>query len=129
MKAVSAKTRRKRMRKLASKIVKHEDKLDMRTWFEAGDLDMNEETLLEKILEKRRPICGTAACAAGWAVFMFGSKKQIRECVTNDGDWSDTARDLLGMTEAEAGLFQYTSHTAAEVAQDLRSMAGQITEV
>jgi hypothetical protein len=83
--SITKKTRRKRLRKLADKITKHQDKLDMESWFDDGS-DLRYSEVIEKIIAKRRPICGTSACAAGWAVFMFGTEKQIKDCLKRDGD-------------------------------------------
>jgi hypothetical protein len=113
-----------RMRQLASKIVKHEDKFDMYGWFDIDqDVTMTIKEVIDKILEKRRPICGTSGCAAGWAVLMFGTKKQIRGCIEDDGDWAEVAQELLGMTNAETDLFGQTESTAREIASDLLQMA------
>jgi ArsR family metal-binding transcriptional regulator len=119
---VSASTRSKRMHKLAKKIERHEDKFDMGSWFNDYS-KLSEAEVIKKIIEKRRPICGTTGCAAGWAVFMFGTKKQIRHCIENDGDWGSVAQDLLGMTGAEACLFGRSHAEVEAVAHDLRDMA------
>jgi hypothetical protein len=119
---VSTKTRKKRLRTLAKKIEKHEDKFDMGSWFNDYS-KLPDDEVVKKIIEKRRPICGTTGCAAGWAVFMFGTKKQIRHCIENDGDWGSVAQDLLGMTGAEACLFGRSHAEVEAVAHDLRDMA------
>jgi hypothetical protein len=114
--------KRKRLRKLAKQIVKHEDKFDMHTYFD-DHTDLNLEVLIEKVIEKRRPICGTSGCAAGWGVILFGTKKQIKECMNEDAKWDQTAREVLGMSPQEASIFSRTSSRAEDIAETLRKMA------
>jgi hypothetical protein len=122
--SISKKTRRKRMRKLADRITKHDDHFDMHGWFDIDqDVTLTAKEVIEKVIEKRRPICGTSACAAGWAVIMFGTREQIKRCMKNDSKWADTAQKLLGMTEDEVDLFGHTGADARDVADDLRQMA------
>jgi hypothetical protein len=122
--SISKKTRRKRLRKLASKIVKHEDKFDMHDWFSIDmDADLSAKEAIAKVIEKRRPICGTSGCAAGWAVIMFGTREQIKRCMKSSDRWADVAQELLGMDDDEANLFGRTSYDAHEVADELRQMA------
>jgi hypothetical protein len=124
MKPVTLKVRRKRLRKLADKIEKHENKFDMTGWLDTNrDFDLTDEELVEELIKKGRPICNTTACAAGWAVIMFGSPKQIRKCVLEEGSWSDTAQKLLGMTDQETNLFGMVHAGVHSVATNLREMA------
>jgi hypothetical protein len=110
-------TRRKRLLKLADQIVKHEKQFDMGIWFQMDGSDLPERETIEKIIEKRRPICGTSGCAAGWAV------KQIKACIKEEADWSEEAQLLLGMTSNEADIFHQVSDVAQGIAEDLREMA------
>jgi hypothetical protein len=116
-------TRRKRLRKLADQIVKHEKQFSMGTWFQMDGSDLPERETVKKIIEKRRPICGTSGCAAGWAVILFGTKKQIKACIKEEADWSEEAQKLLGMTSDEANIFHQVNDVAQGIAEDLREMA------
>jgi hypothetical protein len=120
--AMNRSTKQKRLRKLAKKIEKHEELFDMGTYFE-DRTDLSPEKVIEKIIEKRRPICGTSGCAAGWAVILFGTKEQIKSCIQDDDDWSTTAQKLLGMTDRERDIFSRISSSAESVANKLREMA------
>jgi hypothetical protein len=122
--AIRKKTRRKRLRKLADKIVKHEDKFDMHDWFHVSeDVDLSTKAVIEKVLEKRRPICGTSGCAAGWAVILFGTPEQVKGCIRGRDQWADVAQELLGMSNDEADIFSKTGLGVHDMAHDLREMA------
>lgn len=123
MKTKSTKSK-KRLLKLADTIEKKEsrNRFYMGSWFNF-ETYLSPKQAIEKVLKKREPICGTTACAAGWAVFMFGSKKQIKDCIREKADWSDTASDLLGMRSSEAEIFGDTSLGPERVAEALRGMA------
>jgi hypothetical protein len=120
---MKASTKRKRLRKLAKQIVKHEDQFDMHTYFDDHDIGLSLDKLIEKVIEKRRPICGTSGCAAGWGVILFGTKKQIRDCIREEAPWDDIATELLGMTDDETTIFSRTSARAEDIAETLREMA------
>jgi hypothetical protein len=115
-------TKQKRLRKLAKKIEKHEELFDMGSYFD-DRTDLPLRKVIEKVIEKRRPICGTDACAAGWAVILFGTKEQIKDCIKEEASWDDTAQKLLGMTDRESDIFSQTSSSAESVANKLREMA------
>lgn len=111
-----------RLRAVRDAIVATPDKLDMTSWFERhGRLaNIDEDSpemaeIVEKITTERRPICGTTACLAGWTVLMFGTREDIRGCVTDRQSWGRTAAALLDMPfpRAEA-LFMSTNHAVLE---------------
>lgn len=84
----------------------------MGSWFDttsgpsAADLTSEElQRLASKAVKRREPPCGTTACFAGWACFMFSDPEDLRKLIetdlTRDGlTWSTEAERLLGISGA-----------------------------
>lgn len=118
--------REKRLLELAEAIEKKENrsKIRMEDWFDYSDTGLDSYQVAEKIIETRRPICGTTACAAGWAVFMYGTKDQIIGCVHEKLSWSSIAQELLDINSIEGSeIFIESSGRPAEVAATIRDIA------
>jgi hypothetical protein len=105
--------------KLAERILRHAEKhpesVDLESWWVPGS-----HTRLGTPQGLKKPWkCGTTGCIAGWAIF-FSGQAQFDEYgyIESIGDGiEDQARELLGLSEAQAGRMFYSFSTEDSLAQ------------
>lgn len=108
-----------RLRKLADVMEANPEHVDMKQWIILPGR-LYGSTVAE-VIGHDMTECGTTACAAGWAVWLWPGAIPADSV---DGPISDAAQQLLGLTDDEAAvLFYGVNDTAEIVAGDLRDLA------
>jgi hypothetical protein len=118
------------LRKVVEHAETHPEEFDMDSWFafykspSASEppvrMDIEADWLKsEREEELHRPLCDTTMCAAGTAVWLVGGTLGPRYgwCSTPDGNEGSVpliAKDLLGLTDSQAGRIFYSGVTTGQ---------------
>jgi hypothetical protein len=108
---------KERMLKVADEIVAHADHFDMGVWMTSDWLHNKIERGLcvpvtEAVKHMDLDDCGTAACVAGWAAYLYAAELQ-------EGDtFAEAGRRILGLTHGESEQLFESEGEAEDAAED-----------